>query len=387
MNHPLLDVRDLGVRFATPEGIVHAVDRVSLSIDCGETLGIVGESGSGKSATSLALMGLVPSPPGIVEARSIMFAGRDLLRATPREWRALRGREIAMVFQDPMTSLNPLMRIGRQLGEVLELHERCTRRDARRRSAQALEDVGIADPETRLDAFPHEMSGGMRQRVMIAMALLCKPKLLLADEPTTALDVTIQAQILELLKTMQARHGTAIVLITHSLGVVAGAADRVLVMYAGRIVEAASVRDLFKRALHPYTHGLLRSAPRVDGDVAARLSAIPGQPPDLARSIPGCSFAPRCAFTHARCEREKPELEAALTRDERPVESRDARALRNDVPSESSRTMHVEACADLHRAACFVRDDLARIGERDARAPRASPSSTLERPIASESSP
>ncbi len=351
MNHPLLDVRDLRVRFATHEGIVRAVDGVSISIDDGETLGIVGESGSGKSVTSLALMGLVPSPPGIVGARSIMFAGRDLLRATPREWRALRGRDIAMVFQDPMTSLNPLMRVGRQLGEVLEVHERCTRREARRRSAQALADVGIADPEARLDAFPHEMSGGMRQRVMIAMALLCKPKLLLADEPTTALDVTIQAQILELLKTMQARHGTAIVLITHSLGVVAGAADRVLVMYAGRIVEAASARDLFARALHPYTHGLLCSAPRIDGDVALRLSSIPGQPPDLARPIAGCAFAPRCAFTHGRCEREQPELEAPV---------------------------------DDHRSACFVRGDLARIGGRDERSPLANPSSTVEPPIASE---
>jgi oligopeptide transport system ATP-binding protein len=328
---PLFDLRRLCVRFETAEGSLHAVDDVSFAVDAGETLGIVGESGSGKSVTCSAAMGLVRSP-AVVEADAIEWAGRDLRRLSEREWRELRGREISMVFQDPMTSLNPLMTVGRQLCEVLEVHERRTRREARRLAAAALADVGIASPEERLDAYPHEMSGGMRQRVMIAMALLCKPKLLFADEPTTALDVTIQAQILELLKELQRKYGTAIVLITHSLGVVANAADRVLVMYAGRIVETAGMRELFARPLHPYPLGLLRSVPRIDGAHAARLPSIAGQPPDLARLPSGCAFRARCPFEFARCERERPELEASIVR------------------------------AEPRRAACFVREDLALVG-------------------------
>jgi oligopeptide/dipeptide ABC transporter ATP-binding protein len=331
----LLDVRDLCVRFDARGESALAVDGVSLSVDAGETLGIVGESGSGKSATCCAIMGLVPTPPGTVAATAISFRGRDLLQSSPRELRALRGRDISMVFQDPMTSLNPLMTIGRQLGEVLEVHERCTRRLARSRARDALADVGIADPDARLDAYPHELSGGMRQRAMIAMALLCRPKLLFADEPTTALDVTIQAQILELLKDLQRAHGTAIVLVTHSLGVVAGCADRVLVMYAGRVVESAPTRELFARPSHPYTRGLLASVPRVDGVLAARLRSIPGQPPSVGVRTSGCTFRSRCALAIDRCERETPELEAPA--DAGGVEHRSACFRRSDLdPREAS---------------------------------------------------
>jgi oligopeptide transport system ATP-binding protein len=332
----LLDVRDLSVSFGSRENRLLAVDRVSFAIDAGETLAIVGESGSGKSATCSAVMGLVPAPPGRVAASSISFRGRDLSRMPPRELRRLCGREISMVFQDPMTSLNPLMTIGRQLGEVLEVHERCSRRESRSRVRDALADVGIADPDVRVEAYPHELSGGMRQRAMIAMALLCKPKLLFADEPTTALDVTVQAQILELLKDLQRAHGTAIVLVTHSLGVVAGFAERVLVMYAGRIVESAPTRELFARPSHPYTLGLLQSAPRIDGDVGGRLRSIPGQPPSGERHADGraleaCAFRPRCALAVERCAREVPAL----------------------MPRKDARELD-------HRSACFRMDDLAR---------------------------
>jgi oligopeptide transport system ATP-binding protein len=358
---PLLEIRGLRVDFRTLRGVVRAVDRVSLRVDEGETLGIVGESGSGKSVTSLAVMGLVPSPPGIVEADAISFDGRDLRRLSPREWRAIRGREIAMVFQDPGTSLNPLMTIGRQLGEVLETHERCPRRAARRRTAAALAEVGIANPEERLDAHPHELSGGMRQRVMIAMALLCKPKLLLADEPTTALDATVQAQILDLLEDLQREHGTAIALVTHSLGVVVGAADRVVVMYAGRIVESASARELLARPLHPYTLGLLRSVPRIDGAISARLPSIAGQPPNPSRDArrdSECAFRPRCPFEFARCGAQVPELEPALGARDR--ESDPALAIQADDSELRERADGVIA-PSIRRSACFVREDLARI--------------------------
>ncbi|MEM6571661.1 MAG: ABC transporter ATP-binding protein [Planctomycetota bacterium] len=304
----LLDVQNLRVRFETHHGVVRAVDGVSFQLEEGETLGLVGESGSGKSVTNLALMGLVPQPPGVVEADAMLFGGRDLLRMTEREFRQVRGNEISMIFQDPMTSLNPLLTVGRQLTEVIEVHEKVTRKDARRRAAAGLADVGIPEPWRRLDQYPHELSGGMRQRVMIAMGLLCRPKILLADEPTTALDVTIQAQILELMQRLQHNHGTAIVLVTHDLGVVAGMSDRVNVMYAGRIVEASAAEPLFDAPMHPYTRGLLGSVPRLTGDPNERLESIAGAPPDLADLPPGCAFRPRCDFSTERCEREQPPL-------------------------------------------------------------------------------
>ena len=304
----LLTVEELCVRFETDDGTVRAVERVSFTLEEGETLGLVGESGSGKSVTCLALMGLVPRPPGVVLGTRADFRGRDLLRLSREELRRLRGDRLAMIFQDPMTSLNPLLTIGRQLTEVLEVHRGTPHREARRAAAVALGDVGIPTPEQRLDAYPHELSGGMRQRVMIAMALLCRPAVLFADEPTTALDVTVQAQILELLRALQERHGTAIVLITHDLGVVAGTADRVHVMYAGRLVEGAETRALFARPLHPYTRGLLASVPSLSGDPDARLAAIAGQPPDLSALPPGCAFAPRCPLVVERCTRAVPPL-------------------------------------------------------------------------------
>ncbi|MGD2017013.1 MAG: ABC transporter ATP-binding protein [Planctomycetota bacterium] len=305
---PILDVRNLRVRFETHHGVVRAVDGVSFTLDEGETLGLVGESGSGKSVTNLALMGLIPSPPGVVEADALRFGDRDLLALGDEELRRVRGNEISMIFQDPMTSLNPLLTIGRQLTEVLEVHERISRREARRRAAAGLADVGIPEPERRLDQYPHELSGGMRQRVMIAMGLLCRPRILLADEPTTALDVTIQAQILELMQQLQHEHGTAIVLVTHDLGVVAGMSDRVNVMYAGRLVETAGAVELFDDPRHPYTRGLLGSVPRLSGDTDAALDSITGSPPDLADLPAGCAFRPRCEFATARCESAAPPL-------------------------------------------------------------------------------
>jgi len=296
-----LDVRDLSVRFDTQHGNVQAVDSVSFSIEEGETLGLVGESGSGKSVSSLAVMGLVPSPPGVVSAEAMLLGKRDLNRLSPEELRRVRGKEVAMVFQDPMTSLNPLLTVGRQLTEVLEVHEGLSQSEAFKRAVIGLGDVGIPAPEERLAAYPHELSGGMRQRVMIAMALLCNPKVLIADEPTTALDVTIQAQILELMRDLQERHGTAILLITHDLGVVAGMSDRVNVMYAGRIVETAATTPLFDAPCHPYTQGLLRSVPDLSGVAGQDLYSIPGQPPDLAELPPGCAFAPRCSRARDEC--------------------------------------------------------------------------------------
>ena len=305
----LLEVQDLFVHFEMHFGTVRAVDGVSFTLEEGETLGLVGESGSGKSVTNLAVMGLIPSPPGRVWARSVRFGARDLLQLPDEELRKIRGHRISMIFQDPMTSLNPLLTVGRQLTEVLELHKGLSHRAARRRSAEALGNVGLPEPERHLRSYPHELSGGMRQRVMIAMALLCQPKILIADEPTTALDVTIQAQILELMGNLQAQHGTAIVLVTHDLGVVAGMADRVNVMYAGRIVESAPTRDLYARPRHPYTQGLLASVPSLEGDPEAELFSIPGQPPDLAHLPPGCAFAGRCPLVVERCRGSLPELE------------------------------------------------------------------------------
>ena len=310
-----LDVCDLSVRFDTQHGNVQAVDSVSFRIEEGETLGLVGESGSGKSVSALAVMGLVPSPPGVIDADAIMLGDRDLMSFDDESLRRVRGKDMAMVFQDPMTSLNPLLTVGRQLTEVLEVHEGLSQREAFQRAAHGLGDVGIPAPEERMVAYPHELSGGMRQRVMIAMALLCNPKVLFADEPTTALDVTIQAQILELMKELQERHGTAILLITHDLGVVAGMSDRVNVMYAGRIVETADTAPLFDAPCHPYTQGLLGSIPDLTGVAGEDLYSIPGQPPDLAELPPGCAFAPRCERARDECTAAVPAtLEPAVDR-------------------------------------------------------------------------
>ena len=305
----LLEVEDLSVRFETHHGTVRAVAGLNLELSAGETLGLVGESGSGKSVTNLALMGLIPSPPGVVEARAIRLDGLDLSKLSDRKMRRIRGKDISMIFQDPMTSLNPLLTIGQQLREVLAIHTRASRREIQRRCVAGLDDVGIANAESRLEQYPHELSGGMRQRVMIAMGLLCEPKVLLADEPTTALDVTIQAQILELMKALQERTGTAIILVTHDLGVVAGMSDRVNVMYAGRIVESARTEPLYARPMHPYTEGLLQSVPTLEGSPEMELASIPGQPPDLADLPPGCAFEPRCRLATDRCRSERPPIE------------------------------------------------------------------------------
>jgi oligopeptide transport system ATP-binding protein len=312
VTEPILSVRDLRVEFRSEGRRLPAVDGVSFDLWPGRTLGLVGESGSGKSVTSLALLRLVPDPPGRITGGSIRFAGEDLLAQDPAAMRRIRGRRIAMIFQDPMTSLNPYLRVGRQLGEVLELHERATRREARRRAIEMLERVGLPDAANRVDRYPHEFSGGMRQRVMIAMALLCKPAVLIADEPTTALDVTVQAQILDLVRELRDEMGTAVLLITHDLGVVAGIADEIAVMYAGRIVERGPTAELFARPRHPYTLGLLRCIPRLDAD-PGRLTAIPGRPPELDRRGAGCDFAPRCGFVLERCRSDRPALRAAGT--------------------------------------------------------------------------
>jgi oligopeptide transport system ATP-binding protein len=307
MSDAILQVRDLRTEFRTEDGVIRAVDGVSFDVARGRTLGIVGESGSGKSVTNLSILRLVPDPPGRITGGSVRFDGLDLLSLPEREVRRIRGKRIAMIFQDPMTSLNPYLRVGTQLGEVLELHEGASRAEAKRRSIEMLERVGIPDAPRRIDRYPHEFSGGMRQRVMIAMALLCKPELLIADEPTTALDVTIQAQILDLVRGMRDELGMALILITHDLGVVAGMADEIAVMYAGHIVEQAPAEQLFANPRHPYTLGLLRSIPRLDRD-AERLTPIPGRPPDLVRLGSGCPFVPRCSFAVERCRVERPEL-------------------------------------------------------------------------------
>jgi oligopeptide transport system ATP-binding protein len=305
---PLLDVRDLHVQFKTQDGIINAVNQVSFSVDRGETLGIVGESGSGKSVTSLSIMRLIPSPPGKIVGGQIMFDGENLVDYNEAEMRKIRGNRISMIFQDPMTSLNPVLRIGRQMTESLQLHMNMTPKQARNRSAELLGMVGIPAPEKRLDDYPHQFSGGMRQRVMIAMGLSCNPELLIADEPTTALDVTIQAQILELLNRLKNETGTAIIFITHDLGVVAGMTDRVIVMYAGRVVEQASTYELYNNARMPYTMGLLDSIPRLDEGKGERLTPIRGLPPDLLEQTERCPFAPRCDFVQEVCWTQVPPL-------------------------------------------------------------------------------
>jgi oligopeptide transport system ATP-binding protein len=306
---PLLNVSDLRTYFHTRSGVYRAVDGVNFSVERGETLGIVGESGSGKSVTCYSIMGLIPTPPGRIESGTAMFDGVDLLHCTPQQARAIRGKRVAMIFQDPMTSLNPYLRVSEQIIEPLLIHEKISRRDALARALAMLEEVGINDAAKRMHYYPHEFSGGMRQRVMIAMALITKPELLIADEPTTALDVTVQAQILELIKKMQRDIGMAVVFITHDLGVVSGLCDRVQVMYAGRIVETADTRTLFRNPRHPYTRALQRSIPALQSK-GAELYTIPGLPPDVSKPIPGCAFAPRCEFAADRCTLVRPELAA-----------------------------------------------------------------------------
>ena len=310
---PLLEVEGLKTHFFTRDGVVRAVDGLSFSIQPGETLALVGESGCGKSVTSLSILRLIASPPGRTVAGSIRLNGRDLLSLSEPEMRQVRGNEISMVFQEPMTSLNPVLTVGRQIAEALVLHRRLSYREALSRAIELLTLVNIPEPAQRTAEYPHQMSGGMRQRVMIAMALACDPKLLIADEPTTALDVTIQAQILDLLRELRGRTGAAIMLITHDLGVVAEMAQRVVVMYAGRKVEEAPVETLFSRPRHPYTRGLMNSIPHLgatDTTARKRLAVIPGMVPSLREPIAGCAFADRCGNAVDRCSRESPPLES-----------------------------------------------------------------------------
>jgi len=305
---PLLSVLDLVVRFDTPQGEVHAVNGVSLDVGAGETVGLVGESGSGKSVTSLAVMGLLPSPAGRVASGRILFDGKDVIGLPERDLRKLRGKDISMVFQDPMSSLNPVITIGEQVTEILRAHEQIGKADARTRAADLLRQVGIPNAEEQLDRFPHQFSGGMRQRVMIAMALALHPRLLIADEPTTALDVTIQAQVLELLVALTRDLGTALLLISHDLGIMARVAQRIAVMYAGFVMETASTTELFADPRHPYTVGLLNSVPAID-DRGKELRPIEGAPPDLEDAPVGCPFAPRCAWRVEACWTTMPPLQ------------------------------------------------------------------------------
>ncbi len=302
----VLEVSDLKTVFKTRDGAVHAVNGVSFSVATGELLGVVGESGSGKSVTMMSLLKLLPSPPAEIVEGSVRFEGRDVLSMDDEQMRALRGGDIGFVFQDPMTSLNPVFTVGFQIVESLREHLDISKKDARKRAAELLAKVGIAQPEQRLKDYPHQFSGGMRQRVMIAMALACQPKLLIADEPTTALDVTIQAQILELIRELRNDQGMGIIWITHDLGVVAGIADRVMVMYGGQIVEHARVADLFKNPRHPYTKALLATIPSVDASRSERLYSIAGQPPNLSQHPTSCPFAPRCEHAFDRCLKENP---------------------------------------------------------------------------------
>ena len=313
---PLLSVRDLLVRFQTRDGTVYAVNGVSFDLDAGETLGLVGESGCGKSVTNLAVMRLLPYPAGRIVGGHVYFEDQDLVGLDESEMRDLRGKEIAMIFQDPMTSLNPVLTIEEQMVETIRAHKKVSKAEARARTIELLAMVGIPNPEGRLRNFPHQFSGGMRQRVMIAMALALEPKLLIADEPTTALDVTIQAQVLELLGRLAADHGTAVILITHDLGVVAGMTRRINVMYAGFIVESATTLDLFAGPAHPYTVGLMHSMPRLDAQPGEPLIPIEGTPPDLRFAPVGCPFAPRCAWRLDRCWTEMPTLDPIVATDE-----------------------------------------------------------------------
>jgi oligopeptide/dipeptide ABC transporter ATP-binding protein len=337
---PLLDVRDLTVSFRTEDGVVRAVNGVSFTISPGETLGIVGESGSGKSVTMMSVMRLITDPNARFEGE-VIYKGRDLMKLSRDEIRQVRGSEMAMIFQDPMTSLNPVYRVGWQISEQIRAHEQLSRQAAGKRAIELLAAVGIPHPAERVDDYPHQFSGGMRQRVMIAMALSCNPDLLIADEPTTALDVTIQAQILNLIKKLKEEFGSAVVLITHDMGVVADIADRVAVMYAGRVIEEGTKQDLFYDPLHPYTWGLLGSIARLDRPKPRRLTAIPGLPPSMISLPPGCAFADRCPHRFGRCG-ELPELtgkaghghlDACHLRPEQKAQLRE-RALRPDLTEE-----------------------------------------------------
>ena len=305
---PLLEVRNLKTYLSTSQGLIKAVDGVSYDVGVGETVALVGESGCGKTMSALSIMRLVPKPQGSIVDGEIRFQGRDLLTLDDEEMRRIRGQEIAMIFQEPMTSLNPVLTIGRQITETLEAHDTISKDDAEKRALELLQLVGIPDPRRRLSDYPHQLSGGMRQRVMIAIALSCKPKLILADEPTTALDVTIQAQILELMRDLSKRFGVALLIITHNLGVVARYADRVHVMYAGKVIESAGAREIYQNPRHPYTLGLLHSVPRLDQPRKTKLDPIQGQPPDLWNLPEGCSFRPRCKFAVERCAGEVPPL-------------------------------------------------------------------------------
>ena len=302
---PLLEVKNLNTNFYTGEGVVKAVNNVSYNVEVGETIGLVGESGSGKSVSALSILRLVPYPGQIVSGR-VMFQGTDLLSLSDREMQSIRGRRIGMVFQEPMTSLNPVLTIERQLTEALETHLGLNRDGARKRAIDLLDRVGIPDPHQRIKDHPHKLSGGMRQRVMIAMALSCGPDLIIADEPTTAVDVTIQAQLLELMKNLTREFNVALIIISHNMGIVARYVDRVAIMYAGKIVEQGSVMQIFKSPQHPYTIGLQRSIPRLDLERKEKLEPIPGQPPDLARLPPGCSFMERCTYAVDRCATQEP---------------------------------------------------------------------------------
>jgi len=304
----LLQVRDLKTYFYTDAGVVKAVDGVSYDLKEGETLGLVGESGCGKSVSALSILRLIANPPGKIVGGEIFFEGKDLLKISEEEIRNIRGNHIAMIFQEPMTSLNPVLTVGLQIGEALELHRNMNKKEAREEILRLLKMVGIPDPERRMNDYPHQFSGGMRQRVMIAMALSCNPKLLIADEPTTAVDVTIQAQLLEVVKELTSRLGTAVMLITHNLGVVARHVNRMAVMYAGRIVEQGPAAEVYAHPQHPYTIGLLASVPRLDKPRKERLAPIDGQPPNLILLPPGCSFMPRCSHRMEICSNERPEL-------------------------------------------------------------------------------
>lgn len=302
----ILEVKDLRTYFHTEDGVVKAVDGISFELKKGETLGIVGESGSGKSVTNLSILRLIPQPPGEIVSGEVNFHGRDILLLPKEEVRKIRGRRIAMIFQDPMTSLNPFMKISKQLMEITELHLGYTKQQAYEHAIKMLETVGIPDARSRADNYPHEFSGGMRQRVMIAMALSCEPEILIADEPTTALDVTIQAQVLELIKKLKEETGTSVILITHDLGVVAGMTDKIIVMYAGKVFEQAPTKELFATPANPYTKGLLKSVPDPAHEEGKELYQIPGLPPDVARLPPGCPFAPRCERAQDICRNEFP---------------------------------------------------------------------------------
>ena len=307
----LLEVKDLKTHFFTMDGVVKAVDGVSYDLEEGETLGLVGESGCGKSVSALSVMRLIPNPPGRIVSGEILLDGEDILKVDMEDMQNIRGAKISMVFQEPMTSLNPVLTVERQLTETLQLHMGMSKEESKREGVNLLARVGIPDPESRIKQYPHQFSGGMRQRVMIAMALSCNPRLIIADEPTTALDVTIQAQILDLMKALTTERGVALIVITHNLGVVARYADRVNIMYAGKVIERGNAREIYANPRHPYTVGLLRSVPRLDLPRRAKLDPIEGQPPDLIHLAPGCSFEPRCKWAVDKCKTDIPELTEA----------------------------------------------------------------------------